>query len=229
MAVPKTAALPLGYTPTCRVLRWYIRLGKGVQYLAERKFTPPKTRLASRLNHATMTGTTSAKALHMSEKPKDTYLDVDEAAEQLARELVGRSLHAALAVTLPSDAFPALSLVAIALLNGMPVSLVSELSEHTRALRQNPSASLLFGTPGKGDPLAHPRITLFARAAFIARHDAAFAPLRQAYLLRQPKAQLYVDFADFSFVRFVPEGALLNGGFGKAYRFNAADIDRTLK
>jgi heme iron utilization protein len=48
--------------------------------------------------------------------------------------------------------------------------------------------------------------------------------LRALWLAQHPKAQLYVDFADFAFVRLAPRGAALNGGFGKAYALDAADL-----
>ena len=47
---------------------------------------------------------------------------------------------------------------------GTPVTLVSDLSHHTRALRADPACSLLVGEPGeKGDPLTHPRLSLQGR------------------------------------------------------------------
>ena len=37
---------------------------------------------------------------------------------------------------------------------------MSELAGHRQALERNGACSLLVGEPGKGDPLAHPRVTL---------------------------------------------------------------------
>ena len=48
--------------------------------------------------------------------------------------------------------------------------------------------------------------------------------MREGWLARHPKARLYVDFADFAFVRLRPEGAHLNGGFGRAYRLEPSDL-----
>jgi putative heme iron utilization protein len=77
----------------------------------------------------------------------------------------------------------------------------------------------MIGEPGKGDPLAHPRLTLAVQAEFIEKADAA-----DQYLADQPKAQLYIGFADFHLVRLVPTQGLLNGGFGKAYRLAPSDL-----
>ena len=78
-----------------------------------------------------------------------------------------------------------------------------------------------MGEPGRGDPLAHPRLTLAARA-----EPADKAALREALLARHPKAALYFDFADFALLRLAPSGAFLNGGFGKAFRLSPEDLAR---
>ena len=49
-------------------------------------------------------------------------------------------------------------------IDGAPLILVSMLSAHTPAILADPRCSLLVGEPGKGDPLAHPRLTLICRA-----------------------------------------------------------------
>jgi putative heme iron utilization protein len=63
-----------------------------------------------------------------------------------------------------------------------------------------------------------------ARAAFVAPDAVERGALREHWLARHPKATLYVDFADFSFVRFTPKSALLNGGFARAFRLTPEDL-----
>jgi len=107
-----------------------------------------------------------------------------------------------------------------------PLTLISSLAFHTAALRADPRCSLLLGEPGeRGDPLTHPRVTLACRADFLPRDGGDHARIRAHYLQTHPKATLYVDFADFSFVVFAVESAALNGGFGKAFRLTASDLD----
>ena len=60
----------------------------------------------------------------------------------------------------------------------------------------------------------------------IARDAAEHPPLRAHYLSQRPKATLYIDFGDFRFVRFHVKDALLNGGFGKAFRLTPQDLAR---
>ena len=105
----------------------------------------------------------------------------------------------------------------------MPLALISDLSNHSRALRADPRASLLVGEPGeRGDPLTHPRLTLQARADWA--DEAERAALTELWLAAHPKAKIYVGLGDFRFVRFRPTGAFLNGGFGKAFRLTAEDL-----
>jgi heme iron utilization protein len=125
----------------------------------------------------------------------------------------------------PETGAPYVARVAITADAAGPVTLISALSLHTGALRADPRAGLLLGEPGlRGDPLTHPRIMLNTRATFVDRASADHAALRSLWLDRLPKAKLYIDFADFSFVRFTVLSAALNGGFGQAFRLAPADL-----
>lgn len=111
--------------------------------------------------------------------------------------------------------------------DGVPLLLMSQLSAHFAALTADARCSLLLGEPGQinkpgGDPLTHPRLTLVGTAVLVLQSDRDAA--RTAYLARNPKAKLYVDFGDFHFWRITPERASLNGGFGKAYNLTASDL-----
>lgn len=158
----------------------------------------------------------------------DPIRETDDEARALARELIDGARFGALGVRDPETGAPMVSRVAVATTpEGVPMSLVSDLSHHTRALKADPACSLLVGEPGrKGDPLTHPRITLQCRARFVRHGEEGHAGLRAHYLRQQPKAQLYIDFADFSFALLDVAEAHLNGGFGKAYRLTPADLER---
>lgn len=160
----------------------------------------------------------------MSQTP-DPVAPADDAARHLARSLMQAS-HAALAWTDPQTGTPGISRIGFALApDGGPMTLISALAPHFAALRQNPACAVLLGEVGdKGDPLTHPRLMIRATAAFIAPDDPERMPLRAAWLAAQPKAKLYIDFADFSLVRLHPQSALLNGGFARAFRLTAADL-----
>lgn len=154
----------------------------------------------------------------------DPVQTADDAARQLARGLLAAT-HAALATLDPSGA-PAISRVAFGLCpNGLPLTLISSLAPHFAHLQADPRCSLMVGEVGdKGDPLTHPRLMIRAHAAFVAADAPDRPALRAHWLQGHPKAALYIDFADFAFVRFTPEGALLNGGFGRAFRLLPEDL-----
>ncbi|SMX38880.1 HugZ family pyridoxamine 5'-phosphate oxidase [Maliponia aquimaris] len=154
------------------------------------------------------------------------FRPVDDDARALARQLLTAADFAALAVTRPDTGTPSVTRIALATdPQGAPLSLVSTLSSHTAALEAAPSCALLVGEPGpRGDPLTHPRLTLHAEARLIARDAPEHPALRAHYLAQRPKAQLYIDFGDFRMVSFRVTDALLNGGFGKAYRLAPEDL-----
>ena len=157
---------------------------------------------------------------------KDPFQPADDSARALARDLTGAARVAALGVIDPETGGPMVSRIAVAPDGaGGILGLVSDLSHHTAALKSNPAFSLLLGDPGtKGDPLTHPRLTVMGRVHFV-RHGAPdHATLARVITAHQPKTKLYIGFADFSILRFRADRALLNGGFGKAYRLSASDL-----
>lgn len=161
----------------------------------------------------------------MDDKLKDVIRETDAEAILLAKTLVRSARFGAIAVIEPDTGTPLASRVGVATdADGTPLILVSQLSAHTRAILADPRCSLLVGEPGKGDPLAHPRITLVCRAVRLDPDTPARAQAERRYLNRNPKAKLYVGLGDFSFFRLEVERASLNGGFGKAYLLGHEDI-----
>ncbi|WP_299080911.1 pyridoxamine 5'-phosphate oxidase family protein [uncultured Ruegeria sp.] len=156
----------------------------------------------------------------------DPFQPMDATARSQAKELITDATFAALAVLRPDSLLPSVSRIALATDDaGRPVSLISTLADHTQALRANSSCALLIGEPAdKGDPLTHPRLTLHAIARLVPKETPEHNRLRARYLSLRPKAKLYVDFADFSFVHFDVQDGVLNGGFGKAYRLAPDDL-----
>ncbi|MDL2409292.1 pyridoxamine 5'-phosphate oxidase family protein [Rhizobium calliandrae] len=160
----------------------------------------------------------------MNDKPS-VLRQTDDDARRQARILLRSARYAALAVIDPKTGFPSVSRVLTGTdIDGVPVILVSGLSAHTGALSKDPRASVLFGEPGRGDPLAHPRLSVQCSAERINRQNRLHGRIRARFLARHPKAKLYADFPDFCFFRLVPLTASLNGGFGKAYILPGDDL-----
>lgn len=161
----------------------------------------------------------------MNDKPKDVIRETDAEAVRLAKTLTRTARFGALGVLDPDTGAPLASRVGVATdADGTPLILVSQLSAHTKAILADPRCSLLVGEPGKGDPLAYPRITLVCRARKLEPETLERARAERRYLNRNPKAKLYVGLGDFSFFRLEIERASLNGGFGKAYLLSRDDL-----
>jgi len=137
------------------------------------------------------------------------------------RAMVAAARYGALATLAPADGWPVATRVGLAVHEGAPLILISALAAHTGALRADPRCSLLLGeVPDKGDPLAFARATLKCQAVEMERSEA----LRATYLHAQPKAELYVDLPDFTFMRLEVESASYNAGFGRAYSIDGDDL-----
>src|SRR4051794_30265371 len=120
---------------------------------------------------------------------------------------------------------PFASLVNVATdVDGSPVILTSRLSTHTANLEADGRASVLLAETGKGDPLAHPRLTVLGAFARIEKESADETRVRRRFLARHPKAELYAGFGDFAFWRMQVAAAHLNGGFARAADLAAADV-----
>jgi putative heme iron utilization protein len=150
----------------------------------------------------------------LASQPKD-FRAVSEGRSLLRRIRVG-----SLATLDRETGHPFASLVSVATdFDGSPLLLMSGLSAHTRNIEADPRVSLMLSQAGKGDPLAHPRLTLIGRCE---RDPSPVA--RRRFLKRHPKSALYADFGDFAFYRIAIEGGHLNGGFARAARLSAEEL-----
>ncbi|ABS65190.1 pyridoxamine 5'-phosphate oxidase-related FMN-binding [Parvibaculum lavamentivorans DS-1] len=156
---------------------------------------------------------------------KNLRLETNDEARGLAETLLRTCRYGALAYLEPGTGQPVTSRVGCAPdIDGTVFFPASGLSAHTKALAQDARCSLLIGEPGKGDPLAHPRLSLIARVVRVEKDGDAYARLRSRYLARHPKSEIYLDLPDFAFYRLDCERAFLNGGFGKAFDLAPADM-----
>lgn len=154
---------------------------------------------------------------------RDVLQAVDDDVRRTAKTFLRTARHGALATIDPETGVPMASRVSLATASdGSPVFLISQLSGHFGALENDRRASVLIGEPGRGDPLAHPRITVFGQASRVP--DTEREQIRSRFLARHPKAELYADFGDFAFWRLEIQGASFNAGFGKAYAMTGADL-----
>lgn len=157
--------------------------------------------------------------------PENAAPPADFEPRTVARDLLRRIRTGTLATLDRNTGHPFASLVNIGTdVDGAPVILISRLSTHTANLEIDGRASVMLAETGKGDALAHPRLTVLGAFAVVPREAADEARLRRRFLAHHPKSQLYAGFADFAFWRMNVVSAHLNGGFARAADLTASDI-----
>lgn len=141
-------------------------------------------------------------------------------APAMAKELLRTTRAGAFATNDPASGYPLATLVNVATdADGAPLLLLSSLSLHTRNLGADGRCSLLLASQGRGDPLAHPRLTLVGTCALTDEPRA-----RRRFLSKHPKSKLYVDLPGFTFWRMVISNVHLNGGFARAAALTPGDV-----
>jgi len=152
------------------------------------------------------------------EKKKDVLLETTADAVREAKTLLRTARSGSIATIEPGTGWPIATRVGVSTdFDGAPIILISKLAAHTVALLNDPRCSLLIGYPGKGDPLAHARISIAAEAREVERDSEEHVRLDTRYLIHQQKAKLYSGLGDFRYFRLEPKSASYNGGFGRAY------------
>ncbi len=137
--------------------------------------------------------------------------------------MISATRHATLGVIEKDTGHPAVSRVAMAALDdGTPVLLTSALAAHTAALGADARCSLLIGDVGKGDPMAHARMSLFCHADRVPQDQGT--AMRALFLAHHPKAINYIDLPDFGYWKLQVDRVSFNAGFGKAYAISGNEL-----
>ena len=157
--------------------------------------------------------------------PEGARAPADFNPQALAKTLLRATRAGTLGTLDRNTGHPFASLVNVATdVDGSPVILTSRLSTHTANLEADDRASVLLAETGKGDPLAHPRLTVLGVFARVERDSADEVRVRRRFLARHPKSELYAGFGDFSFWRLTVASAHLNGGFARAADLKGAEV-----
>jgi len=143
----------------------------------------------------------------------------------IAKVLLRTTRAGALATIDRNTGHPFASLVNVATdSDAAPLILISRLATHTANLEADGRSSVLLAATGRGDPLAHPRLTVIGSFSRLGREDADEPRARRRFLARHPKSELYAGFADFAFWRLSVVSAHLNAGFARAADLTAAEV-----
>src|SRR5215208_1220486 len=111
--------------------------------------------------------------------PEGGRAPADFDPKAVARTLLRATRAGTLGTIDRNTGHPFASLVTVATdLDGSPVILTSRLSTHTANLEQDGRASILLAATGKGDPLAHPRLTVLGAFARIEQESRDAARVR---------------------------------------------------
>ena len=157
--------------------------------------------------------------------PENAQPPADFMPLEVAKTLLRLTRTGTLATLDRNSGYPFASLVNVATdAGGAPLILVSKLATHTANLERDGRSSLLLAETGKGDALAHPRLTVLGSFAPVGREICDVARIRHRFLARHPKSELYAGFGDFAFWRMGLISAHLNGGFARAADLTAAEV-----
>ncbi len=157
--------------------------------------------------------------------PENAQPPADFKPLEVAKSLLRATRAGTLATLDRNSGHPFASLVNVATdMDGSPLILVSKLATHTANLEVDGRASLLLAETGKGDALAHPRLTVLGTFVPVDRAGADDARIRRRFLARHPKSELYAGFGDFAFWRMSVISAHLNGGFARAADLAAREV-----
>ena len=157
--------------------------------------------------------------------PENAAPPADFRPVEVAKSLLRATRTGTLATLDRNSGYPFASLVNVATdVDGAPLILVSKLATHTANLECDGRASLLLAETGKGDALAHPRLTVLGSMALVGRGSTEEPRVRRRFLSRHPKSELYAGFGDFAFWRMAVVSAHLNGGFARAADLTAAEV-----
>ncbi|MEO1543488.1 MAG: DUF2470 domain-containing protein [Pseudomonadota bacterium] len=150
---------------------------------------------------------------------------LDDPAARDSRGLIRRATKAALGTIDQRTGHPYVSLVIVGTtFEGSPILLLSNLAAHTKNLKADPKASLLFEEADQPvaqdtidgvetDPIARGRVTVIGTIDPVPEPDVAH--VKQRFLSRHPSSAGYAEFADFAFYRLQPTQAHFIGGFGR--------------
>jgi putative heme iron utilization protein len=139
---------------------------------------------------------------------------------QAAKKLLREARSGALATLMAPAGDPYCSLVNVAsAADGAPLLLISRLAVHTKNILADPRVSLMVDERKEGDPLQGGRVMLMGTAAVTDDPQA-----RRRYLDRQPEAEMFAGFGDFSFYVVTVKAAHLVAGFGRIVDLKAHEV-----
>lgn len=144
--------------------------------------------------------------------------------------LLEQSWAASLAVS--QHNFPAISLVTYThLLDPLRLFLlVSELSAHTNALKENPKCAVMVNAlPTPNDPNSNhalTRVMMDMTATFLTRDEALASGVTAMWRQKYAITDTLLGLSDFHFVELKPSRATFIQGFGRAFECTGDNLEQ---
>jgi putative heme iron utilization protein len=103
---------------------------------------------------------------------------------------------------------------------------VSQLAQHTQAIRQDRRVSLMIVEPDSGetDPQMLARVSIRGEATETPPTAGDYEAVKAAYLAKFPRAAVNFGLGDFMLYRIEPRNARYVGGFGQIFDLAAEDF-----
>jgi len=155
----------------------------------------------------------------MENKTK-TYYDISAEAMNHINKIIGGDHQQAALGTIDNHGFPMVTKVVPMYYSGGLYLLLSDLSEHTKNLTNNPNSSIYFAKKEQHKIKSNnPRLTLQGtlKKLMLKKDDLQFQKLLKNYNKIEPGSKIWAMFTDFNFYIFNEKRKLFVEGFGKAY------------
>ena len=140
-------------------------------------------------------------------------------------------VNSAQLATVGCDATPEASYAPCIWREGDCYVFLSELASHTQNLKLNPSISLLFieAETAAGNAFARKRISLFGKAAIVARNDDQYKTVINDFFLRFGEVMKLIEpLADFHLFRITAQRGRFIRGFGQAYELAGDTLEQLI-
>ena len=154
---------------------------------------------------------------------KKTYQKFNDQVRKNIIKLISLNNNNSAIGTINKNGFPIVSKAIPMLFKENIYLLLSDLSEHTKNIKDEKKTSLYFSSKEvKKDRLNNERLTLIGETEKlkIKKDDFFFQKLLYNYSIIEPNAKIWGKFSDFNFYLFINKETLFIKGFGKAFKTN---------
>lgn len=152
-----------------------------------------------------------------------TYQEFNDKVKKNIIKLISLNNNHSAIGTINKNGFPIISKALPMLFKDNIYLLLSDLSDHTKNIKDEKKTSLYFSSKEiKKDKLNNERLTLIGetKKLKLKKDDFIFQELLHNFSIIEPNAKIWGKFSDFNFYLFCNKETIFIKGFGKAYKTN---------